>query len=154
MDVRSVLLQKIQKRISRAREALARFDDTTAERMLVSDDWNVRDLVAHLAHWTGEAARRIPEVASGDESKSYDIERINAEVYRKNKRMSFVMLLPQLRRAEEALLEAIRSAPPEQLVGENGVREWVDTCIAHYDHNWPGLSEDVDRLSQLSPDHS
>ena len=148
MDVREALLQRVQKRMVRTRETLERFDDRTAERFQVSDAWNVRDLVAHLAYWTNEGANRIPKLAAGGKSKQIDIERTNDEVYHKNRRMSFVMLAQQLRDAERRFIDAVRNVDSQQLIGETEVREWIDECIKHYDYHRPGLKEAVKRLEE------
>ena len=148
MDVREALLQRVQKRIVRTREMLDRFDDRTAERFQVSDTWNVRDLVGHLAHWTDVGANRIPTLAVGGQSKQYDLDQANDEVYRKNRRMSFVMLVPQLRDAERRFIEAVRNVDSQQLLAETEVREWIETCIEHYDYHRPGLKEAVGRLEE------
>jgi hypothetical protein len=134
------------KRVIRMRDALSEFDDTTAERLLVGDNWNVRDLVAHFVFWTGEAAKRLPEMAAGAPLGDYDIEKINDEVFRKNRRMSFVMLLPQLREAEDRLVEAVRTVQADLLTGESDVREVIDKTIGHYDHHWKPLADALQRL--------
>ncbi len=146
MNVCDAILQRTNDRIMRMRAALERFDDASAEREKVGPKWNVRDLAGHFVHWTGEAARRIPEIIAGKPEEKYDMERINDEVYKKNRRMSFVMLLPQLRAAEERLLTAIRTAPPDQLI-DTPLREWIDVAGGdHYDHHWPGLKAAMERI--------
>jgi hypothetical protein len=146
MNVRDAILQRTTDRIMRMRQALERFDDASAEREKVGAKWNVRDLVGHFVYWTDEGARRIPELAAGKALPTYDLERINDDVYQKNKRMSFVMLLPQLRAAEERLLAAIRAAPPDQLI-DTPLREWIDGAGSeHYDHHWAGLKAAAERI--------
>lgn len=130
----------------RMRAALDRFDDTSAERELVGPNWNVRDLVGHFIHWDTEAAARMPEIASGRPTPSYDFVRVNEEVFRKYRRMSYVMLLPQLRAAEEKLLTTLRGVKPELLI-DSPVRTWIDeAAIEHYDHHWPGLQSAMRRV--------
>lgn len=147
MDARDMLLQRLTRKITRMREALDEFDDTTAERMLVNDDWNVRDLVGHMTFWADEAVAEIPRVAKGGTIKDYDIDRINDEVFRKNKRMSFVMLRPQLRDAEDKLINALRALSGDVVVDDEApARRWLDVMLEHYDHHWPGLEEAVRRL--------
>ncbi|HUN81070.1 MAG TPA: hypothetical protein VMV81_06115, partial [Phycisphaerae bacterium] len=108
--------------------------------------WNVRDLAGHLAYWTEWAGRRVPELARGLAMEKLDLNKINDEVYRKNRRMSFVMLLPQLRTAEDAALAAIGRIPGDQLI-EGAARECIDfALIEHYDKHWPGLKAAVERL--------
>jgi hypothetical protein len=147
MDARDALLQRITSRMVRMREALERFNEITAERMLVGPNWNVRDLVGHFAHWVDEAAGQVPLLAGGAAPKEYDVDRINDEVYRANRRMSFVMLLPRLRAAEECLLAAVRAVKPELLVGETSVRQAIEQAvIQHCDAHWPDLREAVENL--------
>jgi len=147
MDIRSAIIQRITDRFMRFRAAFDRFDDASAEREKVGPNWNVRDLAAHLAHWTAASANRIPELSHGAPPNSYDFEKINDNVYRKNRRMSFVMLLPQLRQAEENVLAALRTVRENQLLGDTPVREHIDKClIDHYDHHWPGLRAACENL--------
>ncbi|MEK6644406.1 MAG: maleylpyruvate isomerase N-terminal domain-containing protein [Planctomycetota bacterium] len=148
MDVRSAILQRINDRFMRFRAAFERFDDFAAEREMVGPKWNVRDLAGHLAHWTAEAAVRIPELAAGKPAMQVDFDQVNDEVYRKNRRMSFVMLLPQLRAAEDRLLAALKSVPESHFIGETPIREWIDDgVIGHYDHHWLGLKAATSRLA-------
>lgn len=145
MDVRDALAERLTKRVVRMREMLDRFDDATAEGAMVGPNWNVRDLVAHFAHWTGEAAARIPELARGVASKEYDIDRINDDVLQKNRGMRFTMLRPQLREAEERLSRAVRSVPLALLL-DSEVRKCVETTIAHYDQHRRSLDNALSRL--------
>jgi len=148
MNVRDALLQRIQSRMVRTRTALERFDDVTAVRMLLGLRWNVRDLVGHLAYWTSEGADEIPRLAAGGKKKDYDIDRINEEVFQANRRMSFVMILPQLREAEERFLAAVKSVEPKLLADDTPVRQWIDGVgIDHYDAHKQDLQAAVERLA-------
>jgi len=148
MNVRDALEQRLRNKIIRMRDALERFNDESAERERVGPNWNVRDLAGHFVHWTREGAEQVERLAGGAQLPNYDLEKINADVYRKNRRMSYVMLLPQLRAAEEALLAAIRHANPQMLVDDTPLREWIDIQIGHYDHHWPGLKQAADRIGR------
>jgi hypothetical protein len=146
MDVSAAILQRVSSRFMRSRAAFERFDDAAAEREMVGPKWNVRDLAGHLAYWTEWAGRRVPELARGSTMEKLDLNKINDEVYRKNRRMSFVMLLPQLRTAEDAALAAIGRIPGGQLI-EGAARECIDfALIEHYDKHWSGLKSAVERL--------
>ena len=146
MDVRSAILQRVSERIMRFRTAFDRFDDSAAEHERVGPKWNVRDLAGHLAYWTAYVAERLPQLSAGAPTAQLDFDRINEEVFRKNRRMSFVMLLPQLRSAEERALAAVGRVSPELLI-DGPVRDCIDEgLIDHYDHHWPGLKSALDRL--------
>lgn len=150
MDVREALLQRILRRILRMRTALEQFDNESAEREGVGLHWNVRDLVGHFIHWGDEGSKQAPHLASGGKKTEYDLDRVNDEIYRKYKQVSFAMLLPQLREAEERFLAAVRAVDPKLLVGETAVRTWIDDVgIEHYDKHWPGLDEAARRLGPV-----
>jgi hypothetical protein len=147
MDARDAILQRITSRMVRMREALDHFNDMTAERMLVGDNWNVRDLVGHFVFWVNEAAEQIPLLAAGGKPKSYNVDRVNDETYRRNRRMSFVMLWGQLRASEERLLAAVRAVNMKLLMDDSPVRQVIeDIGFKHYETHWPGLREAVEEL--------
>lgn len=139
MNVRDAIEQRLRTKMMRMREVLERFNDESAERGKIGPNWNVRDLAGHFVFWTNEAADRIHEIVKGGKVPDYDLDRINADVYRKYRRMSHVMLLPQLRAAEDRLLTNVRNLDPQLLVGDTPMRAWLDTHLDHYDHHWPSL---------------
>ncbi|MFH1420143.1 MAG: maleylpyruvate isomerase N-terminal domain-containing protein [Planctomycetota bacterium] len=148
MNARDALLQRITKRMVHTRELLEEFDDRSAELKRVNTAWNVRDLVAHLAYWTDEGAKQIPVLAAGGKKRDYDIERINDEVFNKNKRMPFLMLLPRLRAAEDGFLAAVRAVEPKLLADDTPVRQWVEGIgVEHYDAHRQSLEEAVGLVS-------
>lgn len=147
MNVREALIQRANERFMRMRQAFDRFDDVAAEREMVGPKWNVRDLAGHLLHWTTEGADRLPEIAADKPEPKYELDRINDEIFRKYRRMSFVMLLPQLRSAEDRFLAAVKKIDDSMLI-DSPIREWIDgVSIDHYDHHWAGLKAAVARVN-------
>jgi Protein of unknown function (DUF1706) len=148
MDIRSALIQRVTARFMRFRATFERFDDRTAEAEKVGPNWNVRDLAGHLAFRTAQTAKRLAQKAAVPTPNPRDVDQANEEVYIKNRRMSFVMLLPQLRAAEEKLLSALQSVPNESLLVDSPHRDLIDQgIIAHYDHHWPGLQSAASRIT-------
>ncbi len=139
MNVRDALVKRLTDRIVRMRTAFEQFDDAAAEGAKVGPKYNVRDLAGHFVFWNQEMAQQLVVLMKGGKQKDYDIDRVNEDVYRKYRRMSHVMLLPQLRAADERLIVVLRQVKPEVLIGETPIREWVDTILTHYDDHWPGL---------------
>lgn len=164
MTLVEAILQRFRDRMMRMRAAFDSFNDESAERIKVGPKWNVRDLLGHFVFWTTEAAERLPEIISASDAfqpaddddasaaaarellPPYDLDRVNEEVYRKYRRMSFVMLMPQLRSAEEKLLSAISRLDPKQLVGDTPLRTWIDIHLEHYMKHWPGLKSATEQL--------
>ncbi|HWL95204.1 MAG TPA: hypothetical protein VNT79_16915 [Phycisphaerae bacterium] len=166
MNVRDAILQRFRDRIMRMRGAFERFNDEAAEREMVGPRWNVRDLAGHFLFWTTEAGERMPEVSraaagfvqSDDEAANaraiekllpqYDLDRVNEATHRKYRRMSFVMLLPQLREAEERLLQAVGGVDAKCLIGDTPLRSWIDIHLGHYEKHWPGLKAAAERAAR------
>ncbi len=151
MNVRDAIIQRVNQRIMKMRTALEQFDNEAAEREKVGPKWNVRDLAGHMTMWAEYSVDRLKKKARGEKLAPLtqaDIDRMNDEAYRKNRRMSYVMLLPQLRAAEERVLQVIGAVEPQQLIGETPVREYVNEFIEHYDHHQKGLTNVVARLGK------
>jgi len=149
MNVRDAIIQRVTQRIMKMRTAFERFDNDTAEREMVGPKWNVRDLAGHMAHWADFSVGRLRSLGRGEAVTSLgNFDAINDEVYRKNRRMSYVMLLPQLRSAEERVLQVLGAVDPQHLIGETPLREYVDAAlIEHYDHHGRALDAAVRRIS-------
>lgn len=145
MNVRDAIEQRFRSKTMRMREVLERFNDASSEREKVGEKWNVRDLAGHFLFWANEAADQIERISKGGCPPDYDLDKVNADVYRKYRNMSYVMLLPQLRAAEERLLTCVHGIDPALLIGETPIREWLDTHLDHYDHHWPSLKSVADR---------
>lgn len=149
MNVRDAIIQRLNQRIMKMRTDFERFDNDAAEREKVGPKWNVRDLAGHMAMWAEYSVDRLKQKARGDKLAPLtqaDVDRMNDEAYRKNRRMSYVMLLPQLRAAEERVMQVIGAVDPTQLIGDAPVREYVNEFMEHYDHHQKGLTEAARRL--------
>lgn len=149
MNVRDAIIQRVNQRIMMMRADFERFDNDAAEREKVGPKWNVRDLAGHMAMWAEYSVDRLKKKARGEKLTPLtqaDIDRMNDETYRKNRRMSYVMLLPQLRAAEERVVQVISAVDPTQLIGETPVREYVNEFIEHYDYHGKALEAVVKRV--------
>ena len=147
MNVRDAIIQRVTQRIMKMRTAFERFDNESAEREMVGPKWNVRDLAGHMAYWADFSVGRLKSLARGEPVTPLgNFDAINEEVYRKNRRMSYVMLLPQLRSAEERVLQVLNAVDPKHLIGETPLREYLDAAlIEHYDHHGKALDAVVQR---------
>jgi hypothetical protein len=112
-------------RIARSRAAtlalLARLPAETLERPRTQGAWSVRDVLAHIAAWEEEGARRLARIARGGGARIvwYDtmaeVDRFNARVVRAVRRRPARALLARLARARTGLVRALRRLPPGAL---------------------------------------
>jgi hypothetical protein len=98
--------------------------------------WSPRQVVAHLAGWYAEAARRYTEMlARPQESKTYDVDAYNAQSVAARASLSWCETLQDLRRQHDALAESVARLPELALATTSGFAEWLDgtgeDCALH-----------------------
>jgi hypothetical protein len=112
-------------RMTRSRAAtlalLARLPREALERPGTRNAWSPRDVLAHIAAWEEEGARRLALIARGrgDRIVWYEtmaeVDRFNTRVVRQARRLSVPRLLARLARARAGLIRALRRLPPPAL---------------------------------------
>jgi hypothetical protein len=125
-------------RMTRSRAAtlalLARVPREVLGRPGSRDGWSIRDVLAHIAAWEEEGARRLALIARGrgDRIVWYEtmaeVDRFNARVVRQARRLSASRLLGRLARARVGLIRALRRLPPAALADPSHglpVTTWV-----------------------------
>src|SRR5262245_27056790 len=84
-------------------------------------DWSIRDVLAHIAAWEAEGARRLALIASGhgDRIVWYDtaaeLDAFNARVVSAGRRHGLGPTIRRLATARRRLLAALRRLPPAAL---------------------------------------
>ncbi len=100
---------------------LARLPREAIERPRTQDAWSIHDVLAHIAAWEEEAARRLALVARGRGDRivwyetAAEVDRYNARAVRQARRTPLGPLLARLARARAGLLRALGRVPPAAL---------------------------------------
>lgn len=113
-------------RMTRSREATLRFLAGVPERELLrprtQGRWSVKDVLAHVAAWEGEAVRRFALIARGrgDRIFFYDadpraVDRFNARAVAAARSMTLGGVLRRLARVRHRLIERLRRLPAPSL---------------------------------------
>ena len=113
-------------RMTRSREATLRFLAGVPERELLRSRtqgrWSVKDVLAHVAAWEGEAVRRFALIARGrgDRILFYDadprlVDRFNARAVAAARSMTLGGVLRRLARVRHRLIERLRRLPAVSL---------------------------------------
>jgi hypothetical protein len=92
----------------------------------VTGDWSLKDVLAHVNTWEEEALEHLPVIARGGTPRRYaSIGGIDAFNARTAERKSDLPLAEVRRRLDEShrrLVELVRAAPEDQLVGDTRFR--------------------------------
>lgn len=108
-------------------------------------EWNLKDVLAHIAAWQEETIRLLPEmarqvVAGIEEPFDYDIDAWNAAQYEARRDLSVAEVQKGLLAAREQLIAMLQRLPGEWLDGHEGMRNWaMYSTYAHYDEHLPDL---------------
>lgn len=112
----------------------------------VVGDWSVKDILAHVNTWEDEALKYLPVILQGGQPPRYvaygGIDAFNAQMTEQKRNIS----LPQVRRLLDEthgrLVELIRRAPEDQLVGDTRFRRRLrlDT-YGHYPQHAEAIRE-------------
>jgi uncharacterized damage-inducible protein DinB len=99
--------------------------------------WSVKDTVAHIAAWDWRCAALLNEsYDTNTPLKAHpDVDALNEEIYQERKHWRWAKVKRDFREANRALIEAIRSLPPERLqddVIQQSISE--ETCEHYYQH--------------------
>jgi hypothetical protein len=83
--------------------------------------WSIRDVLAHIAAWEREGARRLALIARGQGARirwydtTAEIDAFNAQAVRAARRLGAAAVLRRLAGARARLLAALRRLPPRAL---------------------------------------
>ncbi len=112
-------------RMRRSRAAtlalLARLPEDAVRRPRTQGAWSIKDILAHIAAWEEEGARRLELIARGRGARIrfYDtmaeVDRFNARAVAAARRTPLPALLRRLERARARLVRALRRLPPRAL---------------------------------------
>jgi hypothetical protein len=104
----------------------------------VLDVWSVKDILAHMAAWLREGATALESLARSEAdtpggTESGDVDARNARFVEQRRGASVVEVETELYLAREALVQAMRSLPPERFAEGEAARDIVyEEGIDHF----------------------
>jgi hypothetical protein len=142
MTVQDVL-QRIKKSRSEIAAICARFHPQQIDALPgPKPDWSTKDLLAHLAFWEFATLNRL----SGAGPKSFDINKVNAELLRNSRERSVADVMQEFSQSGIRVIQEIEKLTDDDLLGESPWRDrkplWehlaYDTFV-HYEEHLPSL---------------
>jgi uncharacterized protein (TIGR03083 family) len=87
-------------------------------------DWSVKDMLAHLAAWTGETAMAVERAARGEEVGALitgSVDEWNARRVEERRRLPLVDVVQEFTETHDRLLAALEAAPADRVpLGPDG----------------------------------
>jgi hypothetical protein len=97
--------------------AYAGLDDQQLQEPGVTGDWSIRDILAHIAVWDGEARNALPGIAAGNEDDGEDehIDAFNARKTEELRGMPLDDVRQLMADTHRQLLDYLHGLKPEDL---------------------------------------
>ncbi len=112
----------------------------------VTGDWSVKDILAHVTTWEGEALTHLPLIIAGGRSPRYvrvgGIDAFNARMTEEKRGLSLPEVLRQLDDTHGRLIDFIQRTPHAQFTGDTRFRRRLrlDT-YSHYSKHAASMRE-------------
>ena len=136
-DRRKRLLQRLDTAWTAFEESYAGLSDARLTEPGVTDDWSVKDLLAHVTTWEAEALKHLPLIIAGGRPPRYvtygGIDAFNAQMTAQKRGLPLAGVRSQLDETHRRLIDFIRSVPDDNLVSVSRFRRRLrlDT-YSHY----------------------
>jgi hypothetical protein len=144
MPAQDVKMDRLQllKRLDRAWEALKAsyvgLSDSELLESCVTDNWSVRDIIAHVTWWEEEALKHLPLILAGGKPPRYSvayggIDAFNTQMTEQKRSLSLDEVLRQRDETHNRLIDFIHTVPEDQIARETRFRRRLrlDT-YSHY----------------------
>ncbi len=141
---------------------LARGGETRMDRPSSSDDWSLKDILAHISAWDRFMLVRIEADAKGKRPDlpgpgmtEKQVDDFNARTYSEHRDQPLDAVLAEFRESFQALLAAAEATPEEDLLDPNrfawtnGKPLWYYFAVNSYLH----YSEHLDRIRRIIGTH-
>ena len=126
MDKRQLLTQ-LERRWAEFNQSYAGLSDAQMMESGVTGNWSVKDIVAHITWWEGEALKHLPLINEGIRPPTYakeygGIDAFNALMTEQKRGLSVSEVLSQRDEIHQRLLAYIERTPEEQFTRETRFR--------------------------------
>ena len=135
---REKLLQQLDKAWNAFTASYAGLPDAQLVEPGVTDDWAVKDIIAHVTWWEEEALKHLPLIASGGRPPRYSvkyggIDAFNAQMTEKKQDLPLANVVQQMEDTHQRLVAYIQTVPEEHFTRETRFRRRLrlDT-YSHY----------------------
>lgn len=122
MDKREQLLMKLDRTWNEFQQSYAGLPDGAMLEPGVNGAWSVKDVIAHVTSWEGEAMKYLPGIAEGRRPPRYatlygGIDAFNAETHQRRKTLPLSDVLAQQMDIHRRLIAFLATVPDDQLAG-------------------------------------
>lgn len=131
------LLKRLDKAWAALRESYVGLSDPRLIEPGVTGDWSVKDILAHVTTWEGEALKHLPLIIAGGRPPRYarygGIDAFNAKMTEEKRGLPLSEVLRQLEDTHGHLVDFVRRTPEAQLTRDTRFRRRLrlDT-YSHY----------------------
>src|SRR6266513_1876980 len=116
------VLRRLESAWTAFQESYAGVPDAGLLEPGVMGGWSLKDVMAHVSTWEEEALQHLPLIARGGRPPRYaasgGIDAFNARMAGRKRDLPLAEVRRLLEESHRRLVELIRSAPEDQLVGE------------------------------------
>src|SRR5690242_10238272 len=145
------LLERLEKAWTTLQDSYTGFSDLQLMEPGVMGDWSVKDILAHVTTWEGEALKYLPLILTAGRPPRYTkyggIDAFNARMAEQNRDMELSDVLRQLDETHHRLIDYLQSVPEEHFTRETPFRHRLrlDT-YSHYPLHARAIQEWRERL--------
>ena len=139
------LLKRLDTAWGAFKESYAGLSDGQLMEPGVTGAWSIRDILAHVTTWEEEALKHLPLILEGGTPPRYSvryggIDAFNSQMTEHKRSFSLSEVLRQLDHTHRRLIDFIRRAPEDQLIGDTRFRRRLrlDT-YGHYPKHAEGI---------------
>ncbi len=140
------LLKRLEKAWAAIKESYAGLPDSQMTEPGVTDNWSVKDILAHVTTWEEEAQKYLPLIITGGRPPGYiqygGIDAFNAQMTEQKRGLALSDVLRQLDETHRRLIAYLRSVPEEHFTRETRFRHRLrlDT-YGHYPMHAKAIQE-------------
>jgi hypothetical protein len=121
------LLSRLENAWRDFHESFAGLSDSQMMKPGVTGDWSVRDILAHVTTWEGEALKHLPTILKGDKPPRYSVTHggingFNRIMTEQKRGLSLTDVRRELDDTHRRLIRFIESVPEEQFQTETPFR--------------------------------
>ena len=134
---RQQLLKRLEKAWTALTEAYAGLTEAQLTKPGVMGAWSVKDILAHVTIWEGEALTYLPLITQGGKPPRYrlqgGIDAFNAKMIEQKRGLTLVEVLQAVEETHRRLIDYLQSVPEAQFSRETPFRHRLrlDT-YSHY----------------------